>query len=160
LSNDEATVTQTSEVKMSDTTVWTFFYGSNMDLDILKAVDYIPEQVEVARLQGFDIQIRPLANLIRSDRHCVYGILATGTHDELDRLYGRYVHGELGAIYLPHAVLCEKLDGTLMPALCYLSPEMEPARATNAYLDRIVGPAQAFGFPDWYIERLEEYRCT
>lgn len=144
---------------MSDTTVWTFFYGSNMNLDILKAVDYIPKQVEAAILQGYDIKIRPLANLTRSDRHCVYGILATGTHDELDRLYGRYVHEELGAIYLPHPVLCEKLDGTLLPALCYLCPEMESASATNEYLDRIVESARTFGFPDWYIERLEEYRC-
>ncbi len=144
---------------MSETTVWTFFYGSNMNLDILKAVDYIPKQVETAILQGYDIRIRPLANLFRSDRHCVYGILATGTHDELDRLYGRYVHEELGATYLPHAVLCEKLDGTFLPALCYLCPEMETASTTNEYLDRIVGPARTFGFPDWYIERLEDYRC-
>ena len=143
---------------MTNTTVWTFFYGSNMDLDVLKAVDYIPEQVEVAKLQGFDIEIRPLSNLVGSDRHCVYGILATGTHEELDRLYGSYVHDKLGATYLPQAVLCEKLDGTFLPALCYLCAEMEPAIATNNYLDRVVGPARSFGFPDWYIKRLEQYR--
>ncbi len=143
---------------MSENTVWTFFYGSNMDLDILKAVDYIPKQVETAILQGYDIQIRPLANLFRSDRHCVYGILATGTHDELDRLYSRYVRDELGATYFPEAVLCEKLDGTLMPALCYTSPETERAPATDDYLDRIVEPARNLGFPDWYINRLEEFR--
>ena len=74
---------------MPQVTVWTFFYGSNINLGILKKVDYIPRQVHVARLHGFDIQIRPLANLVRSDQHCVYGILATGTHDELERLYGR-----------------------------------------------------------------------
>ena len=84
----------------------------------------------------------------------------TGTHDELDRHYGRYVHEEFGVTYLPHAVLCEKLDGTFLPALCYLCPEMETASTTNEYLDRIVGPARTFGFPDWYIERLENYRCT
>ncbi|MFQ5955722.1 MAG: gamma-glutamylcyclotransferase family protein [Kiloniellales bacterium] len=143
---------------MPKATVWTFFYGSNINLDVLKKVDYIPSRVEVARLHGFDIRIRPLANLVRSDRHCVYGILATGTHAELDRLYGRYVRDELGAVYLPQAVLCEKLDGTLMPALCYVAPEIEPAQATDDYLDRIIAPAREFGFPDWYIERLEEFR--
>lgn len=143
---------------MPETKVWTFFYGSNINLDILKKVDYVPSQIHVAGLHGYDIEIRPLANLIRSDRHCVYGILATGTHSELERLYGRYVQDELGATYLPEAVLCERLDGTLTPALCYIAPETEPAPATDDYLDRIVGPARRFGFPDWYVERLEEFR--
>ncbi len=143
---------------MPQATVWTFFYGSNINLGILKKVDYVPSQVHIARLHGFDIQIRPLANLVRSDQHCVYGILATGTHDELERLYGRYVHDELGATYLPEAVLCEKLDGTLVPALCYIAAESEPAPATNEYLDRIVDPASKFGFPEWYVKRLEAFR--
>ncbi len=143
---------------MPETSVWTFFYGSNINLDILRKVDYVPSQIHVARLHGFDIEIRPLANLIRSDRHCVYGILATGTHSELERLYGRYDQDELGATYLPEAVLCERLDGTLTPALCYIAPETEPAPAADDYLDRIVEPARSFGFPDWYVERLEEFR--
>jgi hypothetical protein len=143
---------------MPKPTVWTFFYGSNMNLDVLKKVDYIPAQVHVARLHGFDIRIRPLANLVRSDRHCVYGILATGTHDELERLYGRYVRDELGVSYFPEAVLCEKLDGTMVPALCYTSSATEPAAAAANYLDRVLAPARDFGFPDWYLKRLEEYR--
>ncbi|MEM7563603.1 MAG: gamma-glutamylcyclotransferase family protein, partial [Pseudomonadota bacterium] len=100
---------------MSHHLVWTFFYGSNMDLEVLHAVDYHPDQVEVAKLNGYDIVIGPLANLVRSDQHSVYGILATGTHEELERLYGKYVHEKLGAVYLPEAVLCEKTDGSLIP---------------------------------------------
>jgi hypothetical protein len=118
----------------------------------------VPREVHVARLHGFDIEIRPLANLVRSDRHCVYGILATGTHDDLARLYGRYVRDELGATYLPAAVLCEKLDGALVPALCYIAPATEPAPATDEYLARIIEPARRFGFPEWYMERLEAFR--
>ena len=143
---------------MARTTVWTFFYGSNINLKILEKVDYVPEEVHVARLYGFDIEVRPLANLVRSDRHCVYGILATGTHEELARLYGRYVHDELGATYLPEAVLCEKLDGALVPALCYLAQRTDPAPTTDEYLDRIVEPAREFGFPEWYLQRLESFR--
>ena len=144
---------------MTQWTVWTFFYGSNINLEVLKKVDYRPREVKVAKLHGFDIEIRPLANLVRSERHCVYGILASGTHEELERLYGRYVHDELGAIYLPEAVLCEKLDGALVPALCYIAPASESAPATDAYLDRIIDPARAFGFPAWYLDRLESFRA-
>ncbi len=56
---------------MEEAKVWVFFYGSNINLDILKKVAIIPEQVEVAKLDGFDIRIRPLENLMRADRHCV-----------------------------------------------------------------------------------------
>ena len=143
---------------MSERTVWTFYYGSNINLEILKRFDYVPEQVEVARLPGFDITIGPLANLVPSERACVYGILATGTHDDLERLYGRYVQDELGATYLPEAVLCETLDGRWVPALCYIAAPMAGAPASDDYLNRILAPARAFGFPQWYIEKLESFR--
>ncbi len=138
--------------------VWTFFYGSNMNLEVLKRFDYVPDKVEVAVLPGFDVTIRPLANLVPSLGRSVYGILATGTHDELDRLYGRYVQDELGATYLPEAVLCQTLDGGWMPALCYIAAPTALAPATDEYLDRIVEPARALGFPAWYVERLESFR--
>ena len=143
---------------MSGRSVWTFYYGSNINLEILKRFDYVPEQVEVARLFGFDITVRPLANLVPSEGSCVYGILATGTHDDLDRLYGGYVQGELGATYLPEAVLCETLEGRWVPALCYIAAPMDEAPATDDYLERILAPARAFGFPAWYIEKLESFR--
>lgn len=129
-----------------------------MDLEVLRAVDYVPQQVEVAKLSGFDIVIGPLANLVRSDQHCVYGILASGTHTELERLYGRYVQDKLGALYLPEAVICEKADGSLIPALCYLDPLMQAAPPSNDYLNKITGPAHELGFPDWYLEKLETFR--
>ena len=52
--------------------VWVFFYGSYMNFDVLKEVDLLPEQWDVARVNGYDITIQPRANLIRSDRACVY----------------------------------------------------------------------------------------
>jgi len=67
--------------------VWVFFYGSYINMDVLREAQYSPARYEVARLAGFDICIRPRANLLRSTQHCVYGILATGTHAELSRLY-------------------------------------------------------------------------
>ena len=137
--------------------VWVYFYGSNMDLNVLKKVGFEPDEIHVVRLNGYDIQIRPLANLVRSDRHCTYGTLVAGTHEELDRLYGQYVQKELGATYLPEAVVCEKADGSLVPALCYIAAETPLAPATTKYLERILIPAREFGFPDWYIERLEGF---
>lgn len=42
--------------------VWTFFYGSYINFEVLKDVDVVPENWEVARLAGFDIRIQPRSN--------------------------------------------------------------------------------------------------
>ncbi len=142
---------------MTEPKVWVFFYGSYINLEVLKEVDLVPEVHEAAKLRGFDIRIAPRANLIHSEQHTVYGILATATHRELARLY-KHAENVLGEIYLPEAVLIETLDNRWKPAMTYICPAMESRVADNAYVDRIVGPARQFGFPEWYIERLETFR--
>ena len=142
---------------MTEPRVWVLFYGSYINLTVLKEVDLVPERWEVARLPGFDIRIEPRANLVRSDRDSVYGILATATHAELARLYA-HAKDVLGEVYLPEAVLVETLDGRWRPALCYICPEMRPRPADGAYVDRIAGPARSYGFPEWYVRRIEGFR--
>lgn len=141
---------------MSQRTVWTFFYGSYINFDVLKEVSLVPSQWSVARLSGFDIEIRPRANLVRSDRASVFGIVATATHAELARLY-RHAHEVLGERYLPEAVLVETLNGLYQPALCYLAHEMAPQPAQRDYVERILKPARELGFPSWYVDRVSAY---
>jgi hypothetical protein len=142
---------------MAEPAVWVFFYGSYMNRAVLREVEYVPARWEVARLGGFDILIRPRANLARSDEHCVFGILATATHAELDRLYA-HAQTVLGERYLPEAVLAETMEGAWRPALCYLAPAMAPRPAAADYIDRIAGPARDHGFPAWYVRRIEGFR--
>ena len=118
----------------------------------------MPERWKVARLDGSDIRIQPRASLIRSDQHSVYGIVATATHAELARLYA-HARDVLGEVYLPEAVLVQTLAGLWRPALCYICPEMVSRPAHNAYVERIAGPARDFGFPNWYIARLDRFRA-
>jgi hypothetical protein len=75
----------------------------------------------------------------------------------LKRLYAHAEH-VLGGVYLPEAVLTVTPDRTLRPALCYISPSINTKPAANDYIDRIVGPAREYGFPTWYIDRLERFR--
>ena len=142
---------------MAEPKVWTFFYGSYINLEVLAELDYAPDHVETAKISGFDIVIRPIANLVRSDEHTVYGIIATATHEELARLYA-HAREVLGGVYLPEAVLAETLDDKSIPALCYIAPSLDPKPAADDYIDRIVTPGRALGFPDWYMERLESFR--
>ncbi len=143
---------------MTESRVWVFFYGSYMNFDVLKEVHFVPERWEVAKLNGFDIVIQPRANLVRSDRHCVYGILATATHSELERLYA-HAKGILGETYLPEAVMAETLSGMWKPALCYIAPSMEPRPAEKDYVDRILKAAREYRFPTWYLEHIESFRA-
>ncbi len=131
-----------------------FFYGSFINLKVLEEGGLHPEKVEVARLSGYDIRIRPLANVEASSQHCVYGILCRATHAQLSRLYGQDWVGD----YLPYPVLAETLEGKLAPALCYIAPSPKLSQAADDYVGRIVDPAREHGFPDWYIERLESFR--
>jgi len=136
--------------------VWTFFYGSYINLEVLREVDLVPENWEVARLAGFDIRIQPRANLVRSDACTVYGIVATATHDELARLY-THARDVLGELYLPEPVLAETLDGKWRPALCYICPAMNPRPPDSAYVERIMVAARSYGFPRWYLDRLQSF---
>jgi hypothetical protein len=142
---------------MAEPKVWVFFYGSYMNFDVLREVGLVPEQWEVARLSGFDIRIQPRANLIRSEKDCVYGIAATASHAELGRLYD-HARDVLGEIYLPEAVMVQHASGVWRPCLCYICPDMAPRTAESAYVERIIRPARDFGIPAWYVRRLESFR--
>jgi hypothetical protein len=137
--------------------IWVFFYGSYMNLAVLREVELIPDGVEAARVAGWAIDIRPRANMVRSPLEAVHGVLARATHAELARLYA-HAHDVLGEIYLPEAVLAETPDGRWRAALCYICPEMLPRPAENAYVGRIADAAREHGLPAAYVARLESFR--
>lgn len=144
---------------MSETRVWTFFYGSYMNRSVLREAEVVFEVFEVARLDGYDIKIAPRANLVPSAEHCVFGVLARASHAELARLYA-HAKDVLGETYLPHPVMTQLQNGDWRPALCYIAPSMVPRPPDPAYVDRIVAPARELGFPEWYVERLDWERAA
>ena len=135
--------------------VLTFFYGSFINRTVLANGGLVVDRITTAKLWGYHILIVTLATLVRSDRACVFGILCGATHMELQRLYGQ---DWLGATYLPEAVVVETGDRQLVPALCYIAHRRPPARPADDYLEWITRPAREYGFPDWYLERLEGFR--
>ena len=142
---------------MTEARVAVFFYGSYMNRAVLDEVGFSPGDWEPASLPGFDIRIAPRANLVRASGQIVFGVLATATHAELDRLYA-HARDVLGEVYRPEAVLVQVQDGHWHPALCYLASRMVEGPADPAYVERIVRPARELGFPAWYLARLESFR--
>ena len=138
---------------MKERKVWVFFYGSFINRDVLKGAGFEPEEYEIARLNGYDIQIQPVVNIFKSDKSCICGIITVATHNELKQLFEK-----LSENYLPEAVIVYFQNGKWMPVLCYMANSMESRPATNEYIDRIVKPAKEYGFPQWYIEKIEKFR--
>jgi cation transport regulator ChaC len=136
--------------------IWVFFYGSYMNFDVLAEVNMKPERWEVARLPGYDLVIRPRANLLRAESAVAWGIVATATHSELARLYA-HSRDVLGQAYWPHPAVAETANGTLRPALVYLSHDMQASAADAAYVARIAGPARAYGFPPEYLAKIMSF---
>ena len=143
---------------MADDRVNVFFYGSYMNVDVLREVEIGKRAFQPASLRGYELIISPLANLRKKDRCTAYGILTQLTHTELDRLYQGHARTILGGTYLPEAVVVNRADGTIAAALCYLAHDMKAASADAAYVDRILKPAQAYGFPQWYLEHIASFR--
>jgi hypothetical protein len=50
-------------------------------------------------------------------------------------------------------------NAKLVPVLCYIATTMESRLASNEYIDRILKPARDYGFPAWYVHRLESFRA-
>jgi hypothetical protein len=139
----------------AEPSVWVFFYGSFINPGVLRQYDVALQAIEVAKLGGYDIAIQPLATLIPSAQHCVYGIVASLTHIELRKLYSQdWVSG-----YDPYPVLVESERNKFMLALCYIAAKAaEPSAPSADYLMKIIVPAQEYGFPQWYVERLQSFR--
>ena len=69
--------------------IWTFFYGSFMNSDVLAKADVHPTRRQMARLDGWELKIAPHATLIPAQGESVFGILAQLTHSDIDKLYTR-----------------------------------------------------------------------
>lgn len=136
--------------------VWTFFYGSYMNPEVLAEVELQLEDVRTAQLSGFELSIDPLANIHRSRENCVFGIVGRATHAKLDELYA-HAQTILGGYYLPEAVLVRTFDGQFLPAMCWISPGMDSGTPDPAYVQRIAGPAREYGFPTWYLEHIHSF---
>lgn len=134
--------------------VWVFFYGTLMSPGVLIEQGVTPGRIVPARLNGFELSIRPRVNLAPSDRSCVYGVITEVTHEDLARLY-LDLEERLGLKYLPEAVLAEALDGTLRPVLCYVAPHMDDAPAAKEYVHELAEAVRAAGLPEWYAELVE-----
>ena len=128
-----------------------FFYGLFMDMGLLQQRGLGPRHPQVARLDGYDIDIRERATLIRHAAARVYGIVAGLTQEELDTLYADPSVRD----YRPEAVVVTLADYRQVPAWCYTLPQVTGTSRNTAYAVRLVEVAKTLAFPGDYLDRLQ-----
>jgi Gamma-glutamyl cyclotransferase, AIG2-like len=136
---------------MSDS-VWGFFYGGLISPEVMQRVGFTPQQEALAWLPGFDLRIAPLVNLVSSPGASVFGLLLQTTHAQLDHVYG-----QLKATYVPFPVVAHEMDGRLIPALCYIVPDMAPAQAEASHIQPLLAAGVKLGFPPWYLAKIRSF---
>lgn len=136
--------------------VWVFFYGTFMHPGVLAGYGVTPDGVVPARLGGFELYAGPRVNLVRSDRSCAYGTVAALTHADIAKIYSD-IEERFGLKYFPEAVLAEALDGTLRPALCFITPHMNDGPPDRDYIKQLAECVRAMGLPEWYAAHVESF---
>ena len=143
---------------MSERKVHVFFYGPFMSRELLEKAGVSKRAFAPATLPGFDFVIAPRATLVDSGDGVVYGILANLTHNELLKLYKTHLPAQTETPYLPEAVLVKTRGGKIVPATVYLASETVTGTPSNEYVDNLAQIADSYGFPQWYVERIQSFK--
>ena len=67
--------------------VTAFFYGLFLDPEILVKLGYTPNNVQIAKLNNYQLIIGERANLVRSDSNHVWGNLIDLNQNDINALY-------------------------------------------------------------------------
>ena len=135
--------------------VWTFFYGSFMNPDVLAKAEVSPSQRQMARLEGWELRISPRATLAPAPESCVYGVLAQLTHSDIDKLYTKDWFGF--GTYLPEAVIVTDAAARQWAALCFIAWQTEGGAPTEEYIGKMVAVAREFSFPEDYVRHIRSF---
>jgi hypothetical protein len=127
-----------------------FFYGSFMDLEILRTLGVVPQAFETAELKNWCITFSPMATLVRSERDSVYGAIAELSRTEVQMLYSR---DDLKH-YNPVDISVSTKRGKSVPAQVYISEPQKGQKPSVEYLQRVIRAAESLGLPSAYLEKL------
>jgi len=145
----ENVTTPTDSVKI-------FFYGSFMDLEVLRTLGVVPRTFETAELKNWNITFSPMATLDPSEGDSVYGIIAELSRAEVRTLYSR---DDLKH-YKPVDITAATKRNKHAPAQCYISKPRTGQKPSVEYLQRVIHAAENLGFPPAYLTQLRRTPTT
>ena len=129
-----------------------FFYGLFMDEDLLRMKGVIHPNLRLATLKGFQLRIGNRATLVPAQSGQVFGLVASLSHNDLERLYSE----PSVQAYKPEAVLVQLSNLDVLPALCFNLLEPPSADEGNAeYASKLRALARRLNFPEEYISSIQ-----
>ncbi len=135
---------------MATDSVRIFFYGSFMDLELLRTLGVVPRAFGTAELKHWNIAFCPLATLVRIEGGSVYGIVAEMSRTEVETLYSR----EDLRHYKPVDIIAETESNKHVPAQCYISQRGMGQKPSVEYLQRVIHAAENLSLPTTYLAML------
>ena len=127
-----------------------FFYGLFMDAALLREKGLHPTAGKIAWADGYGLRIGARATLVRAESERAYGVVASLTRDELDRLYS----GPGVSEYLPEQLeVCDQSGGKTT-VLCYNLPLSKLAGSNPEYAKALAVAAEKCGMPASYVEEI------
>jgi hypothetical protein len=129
-----------------------FFYGLFMDEVLLRDKGITSPNLRVAFVPGFQLRIGNRATLVPIPSERVFGVVASLSHSELERLYS-----EPGVLaYRPEAILAHLLNGEILAALCFNLMESPPADEHNPeYASKLRALAAQLHLPADYVSSIQ-----
>jgi Gamma-glutamyl cyclotransferase, AIG2-like len=133
-------------------TIDVFFYGLFMDEELLRSKGVTPTRFRSAVLPGFELRIGNRATLVPATSGRVFGVVASLSHAELERLY---LEPSVQA-YRPEAVLVQLRDGEAIAALCFnLVDPPRPDERNPEYAAKLRALAKRLEFPPDFIASIK-----
>jgi hypothetical protein len=128
-----------------------FFYGLFMDEDLLRAKGVVPTHLRSASVSGFQLRIGKRATLVPARSGRVFGLVASLSHVDLDRLYSE----PSVSAYRPEAVLAHLSKGEPVAVLCFnlIEPPSAGERDPD-YASKLRSLAERLEFPAEYVESI------
>lgn len=136
----------------SDTAAAVFFYGLFMDTALLAEKGFRPQHSERALLRGYGLRIGQRASLVVAPDEKVHGLLMHLEAAQLEALYA----GPGLEDYQAVAVSVELAGGRQLSARCYNLPVDRLQGRNVGYAQALYALAQALGFPQEYLEQIQE----
>ena len=129
-----------------------FFYGLFMDEAVLHAKGLTSPNLRIAVVPGFQLRIGSRATLVPTPSERVFGVVASLSHSELERLYSE----PSVQAYKPEAVLAHILNGEILAALCFNLVEPPSADEHNPeYAAKLRALAAQLQLPPDYVSSIQ-----
>ena len=129
-----------------------FFYGLFMDEGLLRSKGVTPTNLRSASVSGFQLRIGNRATLVPAPSGRVFGLVASLSHIDLERLYSE----PSVSAYRPEAVLVHLSSGEVLAALCFNLPEPpSPAERNSDYASKLRSLAEQLNFPAEYVASIQ-----